>query len=189
MIKLVDCEEVSNSLDVEPEIILAIARVESSQDINGFLFEPHQFSRLTEHKFDKRYPTISYSKWDPSRYPKTKAEKQRQFDTAAKLDIDKTYEATSWGLFQIMGYHYHVCLYGSAISMATDLRAGIDQNMKAFGLMIKHMNLITALKNKEWEYFAKIYNGPSFRVLNYDLKIKTEYDSIIARTHAGFANT
>ncbi len=184
MIKLADCIEVAKELNVEPEAILAVARVETTGDINAFLFEPHVFSRLTNHKYDKSHPKLSYPTWDRDKYPKSAMERQRQFDLACDLEPLKAYKAASWGLFQIMGYHYKELLYTSALSMSTDLKSGIEANVKAFGRMIKYMKLIEVLQDKNWEKFARTYNGSGFRLNHYDTKIAAEYNSIVSQARA-----
>lgn len=187
MIRLVDCQEVAKLLGVSPEIILAVARVESGSDINQFLFEPHVFSRLTGHHYDSTHPHVSYPIWDRKKYPTTKLGRQLQFENAIMLDALKAYESASWGLFQIMGFNYEVLGYSSALSMATDLKASTVANMRAFGDIIKYMNLVKILQNKKWDKFARVYNGPGFKSNNYDIKIEAAYAGIL-KEESGKAN-
>lgn len=175
MIRIADCLECASDLGLEPEIIQAVAIVESGKDINAFLFEPHVFSNLTNHKFDASYPDISYQEWDRSRYPKNPITKQIQFDKAVELGGDKAYQATSWGLFQIMGYHYRLLGYDSAKSMSIDLQSTIQPNVSAFGKFLRNKGLIDNLRNKEWDKFARLYNGPAYKLNKYDTNIAKEY--------------
>lgn len=188
MIRLADCVPCANDLGLDPVIIQAVARVESNNDINGFLFEPHVFSRLTEHEFDKSHPHISYPKWDRTKYPRTATERYRQFDTACKLNEEITYQSTSWGLFQIMGFHYKNCFYDTAKEMATDLKSGVKPNVDAFCEIVRKMGLIDNLRNKEWEKFARVYNGPSYRLNSYDVKMAQMYTKLKLDTTSNIRN-
>jgi len=178
-ITLEDSQSAADSLGLPVELILTVARVESNGDASGFLFEPHVFSRLTNHKYDATHPDLSYPKWDRTKYPSRKENRLIQFGKAIHLEPLRAYESASWGLFQIMGFHYKVCGYSSAISMSQDLQSSVEANIAAFGKIIQNMNLVDTLKAKEWEKFARIYNGPEFKVNNYHIKMQNEYDRII----------
>lgn len=178
-----DCVGTANQLGVDPDAVLAVARVESGSDINAFLFEPHVFSRLTNHVYDDYYPLLSYPEWDRSKYPKTATARQAQFDEACKLSKEKAHQAASWGLFQIMGFHYKGLGYGSAIGMATDLKSGVEPNVRAFGKVIEGMGLQDELRNEDWAKFARVYNGPGYKLNNYDVKISAMFHSIKAYGH------
>src|SRR5262245_24944614 len=114
------CLDAAALLGCDVAAIQAVAEVESGGRINckAFLFEPHWFSRLTNHQYDAKYPSTSYPRWDRHRYPKGLAARQAQFGRACFLDRDAAHQATSWGLFQIMGFHYAKCGYESAEAFA-----------------------------------------------------------------------
>lgn len=182
-IKLADCTACASELELDPHIILAVARVESGSDMNSFLFEPHVFSRLTEGRYDRSHPAVSYQVWDRNKYPKTAYARQSQFDDAVKLEPFKAYEAASWGLFQIMGYHYKTLGYSNALHMATDLKSGVEPNVKAFCKIVHAMGLTQALRDENWAKFARGYNGPGYKVNNYDVKIAATYNTILKYGH------
>jgi len=179
MINLSDCISCGDELGIDPKIIQAVARVESgSGDLNAFLFEPHIFSKLTNHIYDESNPELSYPQWDRSKYPPTKLARQIQFDRAALLNSSNAYASASWGLFQIMGFNYKICKYTSAVSMATNLRSAIEPNVKAFCHMVSNMGLVDILQNHEWAKFARVYNGPGYKLNHYDTKLAAEWDSL-----------
>jgi len=178
-ITLGDCETCGVALGLDSALVLAVSRVESKGDLHAFLFEPHVFSKLTNHKYDLTRPDISYPKWDRNRYPKRKEDRAAQFGKAVFVEPLKAYEAASWGLFQIMGYHYKILGYGSALGMAEGLRNSVEENIRAFGAIVKDMNLVETLKAKEWEKFARVYNGPGYKLNNYHIKMQNEYENIV----------
>jgi hypothetical protein len=174
------CRECANLLEVEPEILQTVARVESLGDPTAYLFEPHVFSRITNHRYDITRPQISYPIWDRKKYPKTQKLRDEQFRLAVATEPFKAFEAASWGIFQIMGYHYKLLGFGSALSMSTTLKQNVEANVLCFGAIVKDMNLQQALRDKNWAAFAKKYNGPSYKLNHYDTKMAAEYDRITA---------
>lgn len=97
-------------LSVSAAHIRAIKAVESngkSFDMAGrpvVLFEPHVFYKRTGGKFGTT--AFSYAKWGAKPYPKTADERWAQMADAAACDEQAALESASWGLFQIMGYHW-----------------------------------------------------------------------------------
>ncbi len=182
MIELSHCIKAADELQLEPEIVLAVARVESNGDLNSFLFEPHVFSARTNQRWDKEYPAISYPVWDRNKYPKTKAGRENQFRIAVNLEPTKSYESASWGLFQIMGYHYKILRYPVVTAMVGDLISSIDGNIAAFCRFIRANGLQELLRDKEWAKFARAYNGPGYKINAYDLKMLNAYE-LIKRGH------
>jgi len=178
-ITLGHCQACADSLGIAPELVQTVARVESQGDPKGFLFEPHVFSKLTNHIYDQTRPDLSYPKWDKTKYPKHKEDRLVQFGKAVYLEPLRAYESASWGLFQIMGYHFKVCGYSSALAMSAILQSSVEANVTAFGKILQSMYLIDTLRAKEWEKFAKIYNGPEYKLNNYHIKMQNEYDRII----------
>lgn len=177
-ITLGHCQACADTLGIRPELVQTVASVESQGDASAFLFEPHVFSRLTNHKYDETRPDLSWPKWDKSRYLKHKEDRLIQFGKAVFLEPLKAYESASWGLFQIMGFHYKVCGYGSALAMSQELQSNVEANVAAFGFIIRDMHLVDTLKAMEWEKFAKIYNGPGYKLNNYHIKMQNAYDRI-----------
>jgi hypothetical protein len=173
-----DCTACAELLGIAPELIQTVARVESQGDLKAFLYEPHVFSRLTNHRYDETRPDISYPKWDRTKYPRRREDRLIQFGKAVAVEPLKAYESASWGLFQIMGFNYKVAGYTSAISMSTELQSSVEANVSAFGKVIQHLNLLDTIKAKEWEKFARIYNGPGYKLNNYHIKMQNEYERI-----------
>jgi len=86
--------------------------------------------------------------------------------------------ATSYGSFQIMWFNYKRCWYSSIDAFVKEVmnpnyeirrRAQIE----SFVNFIKSdSELWNAMKNKDWQTIAKKYNGPAYRINNYDIAIK-----------------
>src|SRR5690606_34955221 len=89
---------------------------------------------------------------------------------------DSAIESTSWGLFQIMGFHWQTLGYASAQDYAQAMAAGEGQQLDAFVRFIEaDPALHKALKGRKWAAFARIYNGPAYARNLYDVKLSRAY--------------
>ena len=176
-----DYNDASKILKCEEATIRAVVEVESNG--GGFLashrpkilFEAHQFSKLTDHQYDTRYPNISSLKWNKSLYYGGEEEYNRLF-IAMSLNSDAALKAASWGLFQIMGFNCLLCGYSSVANMVTAMYISEGYQLRAFILFLKSTKLDQYLINKDFSRFAAGYNGPGYKNNNYDDRLWAAYD-------------
>lgn len=140
------------------------------------LFERHRFSALTTGKFDKLDPEISnpvrggYGKFS-AQYPK--------LERAAKLDPVAAPKAASWDAFQIMGENFKQAGHVSVDAFVAAMKVSVQEQLKAFVAFVKgNAKLQKAMAAKQWASFAAGYNGPSYKVNEYDVKMKQNYDKL-----------
>jgi hypothetical protein len=88
--------------------------------------------------------------------------------------------ATSWGAFQIMGYHYEPLGYPFMDAFVIETYKNEANHLRAFGRYLQANNLLKPLRDKDWAVFARGYNGPAYSQNKYDLKLKNAYN-----IHAG----
>lgn len=148
------------------------------------LFERHKFSDFTGGVFNASHSDISNHK--PGGYSSGAGEWKR-FDKAVKLADgkyrDQAIMATSWGAGQVMGFHWKDLGYANpqAFLMANwENEAGQMEVMLKFITMPKNARMLKALKDKDWPTFAYLYNGPKYKINDYDTKLAAAY-----RKHAG----
>lgn len=140
------------SLGVDLPVIEAVASVESgmrsASEFGGAIrrFEPHVFRRERGR----------WREWlgMPSR------EREEAFRRAWEEDRVRACEATSWGLFQIMGFHAEAMGYRSAVEMAEAMSAGESYQLGAFVAFVREHGLDAALQAGDWEAFSLGFNGP-----------------------------
>lgn len=185
-LSLSDIELAATELDVSMATIAAVAEVESNGC--GFfdctrpsmLFERHVFYRQVNKKdkslaavLSQKYPNISNQK--PGGYTGGSGEYQR-FNIAYMLDKDAAIGACSWGMFQIMGYHFSLLGYESAEAFKLDMEMSERNQLLALVKFIKaDTNMHKALKGHKWAEFAKRYNGPNYKKNLYDSKLSQVY--------------
>ena len=99
-----------------------------------------------------------------------------RLNQARKIDEVAANMSCSWGLFQIMGYHYGVLGYQSVEDMVKDCQASEKNQLMQFcRFVLADRNLSRALKAKDFTMFARYYNGPNYSVNRYDQKMKLAY--------------
>ena len=95
---------------------------------------------------------------------------------AKTIDTNSALESCSWGLFQIMGYHWQHLGYSSSAEFVELMHASEGNHWQAFTrFVIKDKALHQALKAQNWAEFARRYNGPAYKKNRYHTKLATAY--------------
>lgn len=179
-----DFRKAAEELDCEVAAIRAVAYVESNGSAflqNGqpkILFESHIFSELTKHRYDITHPRISTKTWSRNLYLGGEREHSR-LQAAVHLDREAALQATSWGMFQILGRNWKACGFDSLQDFINAMYAGEEGQLAAFIGFIKHEGLARALQDKNWKLFARKYNGPGYWRNKYDKKMEQAYKEFL----------
>lgn len=196
LLKNEDLVKAAQILDVPLASVYAVNEVESKGKgflANGkpvILFERHIMYRqlaTPRHEGDnpdelKRHadqlaaanPAIVNPK--PGGYAGGTAEHQR-LSHARLIDDTAALESSSWGAFQIMGFHWQRLGYTSVQAFVEDMSAGESQQLAAFVRFIQTDPVLhKALKGRKWAEFAKLYNGPDYQRNLYDIKLQRAYE-------------
>lgn len=144
------------------------------------LFEGHVFWRQLKKRgfnpenYTKGNEDILFQAWNKKYYNQ---DQWARFNKAKKINSNAAIEATSWGLFQIMGFNYKDCGCKSpTLFMEAMCRDEETQKELFIKFIESNPNLVKALTNKDWELFAKLYNGPSYKQNSYDKKLEIAYN-------------
>lgn len=165
-------------LGCEVAVVQAVIDVESGG--SGFyldgrpkiLFESHIFSRLTGGKFDRAHPKLSTPA--PNRQLYNLNQYPRLYE-ALQLDADAAVKATSWGLFQIMGFNFEACGEKTITGFLLAMHNNEDAHLALFAEFIEQRDLDEALRGKRWAVFAHGYNGAGYAANAYDHKLAAAY--------------
>lgn len=171
-----DVQALAMEWKVSAASIWAVREVEASGAAftNGrptILFEPHRFSKATGGKFDRVAPTVSYPKWDASKYPRTQDARYAQLLTAVGLDPDAGFASASYGAFQIMGENYAACGELHPLGFALNEATGEAPQLRHFAKFCESKGLVAALRRSDWASFARGYNGTAYAANHYDVKL------------------
>ncbi|MBT8381194.1 MAG: N-acetylmuramidase family protein [Ignavibacteria bacterium] len=181
-----DLIDLAKELKVEVAAVKAVYEVESSG--RGFLtsgkpkilFEGHIFwKRLKVHGLNPLNlkagnEDVLYAKWTTKFYKGGEREYDR-LNKAIKIHNAAALESASWGIFQIMGYHYKKVGYNTVEDYVKAMNKSERFHLKAFGKFIKSEGLVKHLKTKAWNKFARGYNGAGYKKNKYHTKLAAAY--------------
>lgn len=182
-----DYTEAAEKLGVETALIKALVEVESSG--RGFLedgrplvmFEEHVFySELKKAGLDPEvvlsdHPDICARTFDGKRArgPKTEF---AQLEKARAIHEEAALRSASWGLFQIMGFNYAAAGFETVIEFVAAMETGEGAQLLAFCRFLgSNTRMLTALREKDWALFARLYNGAGYKTHAYDERLRDAY--------------
>jgi len=182
----------AEGLQIEPALLLTVAVVEAKnkglhrRGVPVILFERHIFYRqLKKHCLDAAALSVRYPKLINKKaggYIGGENENMR-LKLAKQIHTKAAIESASFGLFQIMGFHWQALGYESAVDFELQMGASEENQAAAFVrfLTLKSNNkMLTALKKKDFKDFARLYNGVDFAKNNYDIKLQNHYQQLKA---------
>ena len=183
-----DLAAAAERLGVPVAVIRAVNAVESRGSgflVDGrpvILFERHVFYRQLEAAgidaaaLAARYPNLCNRQ--RGGYAGGAAEWMRIKNAAAVSGhFSAAYESASWGLFQILGYHWSSLGYDSVDAFVAAMYESEGRQLEAFIRFIEaDPALAKALKAKKWAEFARLYNGPAYKDNLYDVKLARAFD-------------
>ena len=181
MLTDIDYKTAAEALGVDVACVKAVTKVESRG--NGFLpigapvilFERHWMYKLLKAKLGKE-PALS-DVVDPKAggYKGGTAEHTR-LEKAVAIDRECALQSCSWGLFQIMGFHWKALGYPSVQTFVNAQYKSEGSQLDTFVKFIQiNPSMLKALKAKDWAKFAKLYNGPAYAKNSYDVKLEAAY--------------
>jgi predicted N-acyltransferase len=125
-----------------------------------------------------RYPGLINK--TPGGYRGLSAEHFR-LNNASQIHAPSALESCSWGLFQIMGFHWQRLGFDSVDDFVALQRTTEANQLGTFVRFIQaDADLLTALQAKDWAGFARCYNGPGYK--------KNQYDTRLAEAYARYSN-
>lgn len=176
-----DIADAAARLSVSPKHIEMVRQVESggrSFDDSGrpvILFEPHIFHKRTGGQYSPS--AYSYARWRDRPYPKSFDGRWTQMADAAGKDEQAALESASWGLFQIMGFHWQALGYPSVQDFTRRMAASEAEHLEAVVRFIEKNGLAPALRRckagdpDSCRDFAKGYNGAGYEANAYHRKM------------------
>lgn len=176
-----DIAAAAGRLGVTPKHIRMVMKVESngkSFDDKGrpvILFEPHVFHKRTGGRYSPA--SYSYRLWGSRPYPASADGRWTQMADAAANNEKAALESASWGLFQIMGYHWKALGYASVQDFVEKLTQSEGEHLKAVVRFIEANGLKKALQScragdpESCRAFARGYNGPQYEKNRYHIKM------------------
>ena len=180
-------KDLANKHGIEYAGLKAVVEVEASGkgfigDVPKILYEPHIMHRLLTKKnyitirnnLMKAHPNLCYPRWGTYKYG-AESIQHRRLEIASQFNRDTALESCSWGLGQVMGFHWKSLGYESLQAFINDMYESEAKQLEAMIRFIKVNGLLLALKNKDWVKFARGYNGSGYAKNNYHIKLANAY--------------
>ncbi|MHA3052545.1 N-acetylmuramidase family protein [Acinetobacter sp. ANC 4640] len=102
-----------------------------------------------------------------------------RLNAAAKYDRTSALESASWGLGQVMGYHWNALGYDSIQAFINAMYADEAGQLNAMCKFIKTNGLDLYLRKLDWAGFAFRYNGSGYKTNQYDTKLAAAYKGFV----------
>jgi peptidoglycan hydrolase-like protein with peptidoglycan-binding domain len=170
-----DFNQAAANIGVSPSVVRTVCQVETSG--SGFLPDGRCVILFERHIFLKQLQVAGFTGQQiaqlqaqgnsdiinatPGGYAGGAGEYPR-FNRAFAINPKAAMGACSWGLFQIMGFHFDWAGYQDIDTFVTDMRTSEDKQLEAFVNFVKITSggqLQRLLKAKDWLNFARQYNG------------------------------
>lgn len=173
MFDTADYQRAAARLEIPVAYVMAMAEVESAgetlwsiggEQLPPVRFEAHWFGKLTGYRFNASHPDLSSVSWNPDLAARTRAGAWDQVRRARQLDADAANEATSWGAFQIMGFHWKKLGFPSVQAFVDSMTSnGDDGQMDAFVRFVEvDAALHASLAIGAWQDVERRYNGGGY---------------------------
>lgn len=170
-------ETAATALGCDQATVRAVIDVESRGGFDEYgrpkiLFERHYFHRLTGGRFSPAHPGVSAPRWGGY------GAQSAQYDRLARailLDRPAALRSASWGMFQIMGDNYEIAGFDSIEGFVDAMTQSEGRHLEAFVAFVRSRRLDDALVRRDWQAFARGYNGPAFAANRYDEKLARAY--------------
>lgn len=184
-------KDLANRLGIEPALLKAVQIVEAAGR-DGFLsdgrpqilFEGHIMYKEFHKKFPdrdlaylcKKFSMVFYPKWNKSKYFGGLGEYKR-LELAKEIDEECALKATSWGMFQIMGFNHNLCGCKDVFDFVHKMSESHEKQLELMYYFMNNSGCLKELKEKDWAGFAKKYNGPGYAQNAYDQKLRNAYEN------------
>jgi hypothetical protein len=102
----------------------------------------------------------------------------QKLDQAAKYDRTSALEACSWGIGQVMGYHWKALGYVSLQAFINEMYKGEQEQFDASIKYLQVNGLLDEMQRKDYVGLARGYNGKGYKAKRYDDKLEDAVNSL-----------
>lgn len=190
-IPAISCEElntISISSHLDAATIEAVSFVEAGPDRVGFIKPGIPIVHLEVSMFKNMlgkagYDVATLARKHPEAFSSPRKEKygttllaqKAQFDSAAAINDSIAKICTYWGMFQIRGSNWRQCGSVSLNDFIGQMCKSEASQLELFVKFITNTGLHRYLIAKDWESFARAYNGKGYAKNRYHIKLEHAY--------------
>ncbi len=97
------------------------------------------------------------------------------YNIAVTIHKDAAQRATSFGMGQVMGFNCRLAGFKTAQEMINAFNESEYNQVRGMFGFIKAHQLMDELERKDWDGFARVYNGPGYKAQGYDVTLPKNY--------------
>ena len=156
----------AESIGIPPDVMNAVAAVESNGNPSAIRFEPHVFNKKSTTK-------ITWTD-NGSGFSSVASETNKAaFQSAFNIDKKAAIESTSWGSYQVMGHHLLKLNSNpdAAVAMFYADPQGVSDKMVA-SWFSGNSAACNAARSRDFATLARRYNGPAYAANAYDVNLE-----------------
>lgn len=175
-------KSLAEQIDVPLEGLQAVIDVESAgsgfmDDLVTIRWEGHYFWRFLpdEKKSIAQSQGLAHPKAGAVPNPRAMSRRHTILDRAIQIDRQAALKSISMGMGQVMGANFALCGYRSVEDMWEDCRTPEGQ-LRAMVGFIDSQGLDRYIRDRNWAAFARKYNGPNYKINQYDVKLQRAFE-------------
>lgn len=183
-----DYAEVAQMLGVDIASIKAVVEIEAGTAHQGFYapglpiinFDLTMFRRFAGRNGINLTPyqqshAVVFAAPNARKHGSHQSAQQARLEAAREIDNKTAVEGTFWGMFQIGGFNWSKCGAKNIDDFVNRMSNSERDQLDMFARFLKSTGLDKHLQAKNWEAFARGYNGPSYARRGYHTKLKSAY--------------
>ncbi|MEE0979140.1 MAG: N-acetylmuramidase family protein [Muribaculaceae bacterium] len=123
----------------------------------------------------KRYPEV-FARPNIQKYGSYQRAQQARLDQARQINDRLAVECTFWGMFQIAGFNWRKCGVDSVEDFVELMGRSERDQLQMFGVFLNSSGMLDYVRNRQWDKFARAYNGPKYKAKGYDKRLLAAYN-------------
>ena len=183
-----ELSSIANKSNLDAAAIKAVSYIESGPEHTGFICPGTPIVHLEVSMFKKMlqkggYDVAQLSNDHPEAFGPLRKDKygsavlaqKAQFDSATAINDSLAKICTYWGMFQIRGSNWKQCGVPSVDAFVKEMSESETSQLELFVRFITNTGLHEYLKTRDWESFARAYNGIGYAKNHYHIRLEQAY--------------
>lgn len=182
-------DSLAADLGIEVASMLAVSSIESGASHKAFISTGSPVVNLDVAIFkeslhecgynvDSLIKTVpdAFKRPSKSRYANPLKAQRAMYRAASAIDDSLAKVCTYWGMYQIRGSNWKLCGASSLNDFVERMSASEDAQHILFAHYLKETGLDEYLRAKDWERFARAYNGEGYARHAYHTRLAEAYN-------------
>lgn len=171
--------EAAGALGVAPCFIWAVASNESA--MKAFDATGQVLIRFEKHVFQRELRRRGLAEEMGPKIAMLQGVRREALHGAMAIHQEAALRATSFGMFQIMGFNHEAAGFESVMGFVNAQNEGPERQLESFCAFVRHEGLVPLMRKNDFKGFARRYNGPAYAANRYDSRLEQAYDRCLQK--------